>query len=274
MLYTTLPSGQKMPMLGLGTFDLRGEEGARSVAAAIRHGSRHIDTAVGYDNHDAVGQGIAYADTARAELFVTSKIPREKLAYDDVLRACEQSLRELDLSYLDLFLVHWPNNEIPLADTLRALAHLLDSNQVKNVGLSNFTTWRLREALDLDLVPIAANQVEYHVYLNQEKLRAYCGESAIALVAYSPLAQGALLSDETLAEIAVAHNKTSAQIALRWLLQKGISAIPRSQSPERQAANSNLFDFSLSAAEVERINSIEETLRVIQFWPGEFEKGE
>lgn len=274
MLDITLSSGLAMPMLGLGTFDLRGEEGAQSVENAIRHGYRHIDTAVGYDNHDAVGQGIANAGIAREELFVTSKIPREKLAYDDVLQSCEQSLRELDLSYLDLFLVHWPNNEIPLADTLRALAHLLDTGQVKNVGLSNFTTWRLREVLDLDLVAIAVNQVEYHAYLNQEKLRAYCADNDIALVAYSPLAQGALLKDETLTDIAAAHNKTAAQVALRWLLEKGIGAIPRSQSPARQAANFALFDFALSPAEIERINDIEETLRVIQYWPGEFEKGE
>jgi len=274
MQHAILPSKQEMPMLGLGTFELLGEEGARSVEAAIRHGYRHLDTAVGYDNHDAVGQGIAYADTPREKLFVTSKIPREKLAYDDVLSSCEQSLRELDLSYLDLFLVHWPNNEVPLADTLRALAHLLDTGQVKNVGLSNFTTWRLREALELDLVPIAVNQVEYHVYLNQEKLRTCCAENDITLVAYSPLAQGALLADETLAEIAAAHKKTAAQVALRWLLEKGIGAIPRSQSPARQVANFDLFDFSLSALEMERIHAIEKTLRVIEFWPGEFEKGE
>ncbi|MFT5375731.1 MAG: 2,5-diketo-D-gluconate reductase B [Candidatus Latescibacterota bacterium] len=274
MLHTILPSKQEMPMLGLGTFDLQGEEGARSVEAAIRHGYRHLDTAVGYDNHDAVGQGIAYAETPREELFVTSKIPREKLAYDDVLSSCEQSLRELGLSYLDLFLVHWPNNEIPLADTLRALAHLLDTGQVKNVGLSNFTTWRLREALELDLVPIAVNQVEYHVYLNQEKLRSYCAENAITLVAYSPLAQGALLQDETLAKIADSHKKTTAQIALRWLLEKGIGAIPRSQKPARQATNFDLFDFSLSALEIEHIDAIEKIQRVIEYWPGEFEKGE
>ncbi|MFT5088885.1 MAG: 2,5-diketo-D-gluconate reductase B [Planctomycetota bacterium] len=274
MLHTILPSKQEMPMLGLGTFDLQGEEGARSVEAAIRHGYRHLDTAVGYDNHDAVGQGIAYAETPREELFVTSKIPREKLAYDDVLSSCEQSLRELGLSYLDLFLVHWPNNEIHLADTLRALAHLLDTGQVKNVGLSNFTTWRLREALELDLVPIAVNQVEYHVYLNQEKLRSYCAENAITLVAYSPLAQGALLQDETLAKIADSHKKTTAQIALRWLLEKGIGAIPRSQKPARQATNFDLFDFSLSALEIEHIDAIEKIQRVIEYWPGEFEKGE
>lgn len=274
MLYTSLPSGQKMPMLGLGTFDLRGEAGAYSVEAAIRHGYRHIDTAVGYENHDAVGQGIARAGIAREELFVTSKIPREKLAYDDVLSACQESLRELDLSYLDLFLVHWPNNEIPLRETLRALAHLIDAGQVKNIGVSNFTTWRLREVLELDIAPIAANQVEYHAYLNQEKLRAYCAENDIALVAYSPLAQGALLADETLSEIAAAHAKTTAQIALRWLLEKGIGAIPRSQSPERQTANFDLFDFALSNAEIERINSIKKIQRVIEFWPGEFAKGE
>ena len=140
MRHAMLPSKQEMPMLGLGTFDLRGEEGARAVAAAIHHGYRHIDTALGYENHDAVGRGIREADIAREELFFTSKIPREELAYDNVLVACERSLRELDLSYLDLFLVHWPNNDIPLADTLRGLAHLLDTGQVKNVGVSNFTS--------------------------------------------------------------------------------------------------------------------------------------
>ncbi len=274
MLYSTLLSKQKMPILGLGTFDLRGEEGTSSVASAINHGYRHLDTALGYENHDAVGQGIAQSAIAREELFVTSKIPRDELSFDDIQRACERSLRELGLSYLDLFLVHWPNNDIPLADTLRGLAHLLDTGQVKNVGVSNFTTWRLREVLELDMAPIAVNQVEYHVYLNQEKLRSYCTANDITLVAYSPLAQGKLLKDEILTEIAARYEKTTAQIALRWLLQKEVAAIPRSQSPERQIANFDLFDFSLSPKEIERIDDIEEILRVIEFWPGEFEKGE
>ena len=274
MQYTTLPSAQEMPMLGLGTFELVGEEGARSVAAAIEHGYRHLDTALGYENHDAVGQGIASAGIAREELFVTSKIPRTELTFDDIQRACERSLRELDLAYLDLFLVHWPNNDIPLAETLRGLAHLLETGQVKNIGVSNFTTWRLRQVLELDLAPIAVNQVEYHAYLNQEKLRAHCAENAITLVAYSPIAQGALIDNKTLTTIGAAHDKTSAQVALRWLLQKDIGAIPRSQSPERQAANFDLFDFSLSTDEMQRIDHIEETRRVIQYWPGEFEKGE
>lgn len=274
MQYSILPSEQKMPVLGLGTYDLRGEEGARSVESAIRHGYRHIDTALGYDNHDAVGKGIALADIPRKELFVTSKIPRRELAYEDVLHACQRSLRELNLSYLDLFLVHWPNNDIPLADTLRALACLVDTGKVKNVGVSNFTSWRLREALELDLVPIAVNQVEFHVYLNQEKLRACCAENDVALVAYSPLVQGGLLQDTTLAEIAAAHKKTNPQIALRWLLQKGIGAVPRSKSPERQAANFDLFNFELTTEEIQRIDNIEETRRIVTFWPGEFEKGE
>ncbi len=274
MLYATLPSGQPMPLLGLGTFDLRGAEGAASVAAAIGHGYRHLDTALGYDNHDAVGQGIAQSGVGRGELFITSKIPREELAYDDVLRACERSLRELDLSYLDLLLIHWPNNDIPLRETLRALSALVERGQIKHAGVSNFTTWRLREVLEYDLLPIAANQVEFHPYLNQDKLRAFCAESGIALVAYSPLAQGALLDDEVLGAIATARGKTTAQIALRWLLEKQIGAIPRSRSPERQAANVALFDWSLSEDERERIEHIERSLRVITYWPGEFEKGE
>ena len=274
MQYTDLRSGQRMPMLGLGTFELQGEAGAESIKNAIQHGYRHIDTAIGYDNHDAVGQGIKKADISREELFVTSKIPRDELAYDDVLKTCERSLKELDVSYLDLFLVHWPNNEIPLEQTLRALAQLLDQGLIKNAGLSNFTTWRLREALDLDIAPIAANQVEYHVYLNQEKLRVFCANHDIALVAYSPIAQGALLDDPLLEEFAAKHNKTVAQVALRWLLHKNIGAIPRSQSAERQAANFALFDWQLSRAEIEQIDQIKKKKRVIQYWPGEFEKGE
>jgi 2,5-diketo-D-gluconate reductase B len=274
MQYANLPSKQKMPMLGLGTFELRGDEGARSVEAAIRHGYRHIDTALGYNNHTAVGQGIARSGVQREELFVTSKIPRRELAYEDVLHAYDRSLRELKLSYLDLFLIHWPNNDIPLADTLRAFACLVDTGRIKNVGVSNFTTWRLKEALDLNLVPIAVNQVEFHVLLNQEKMRAYCAEKGVALVAYSPLAQGGLLKNETLAEIATAHGRTTPQVALRWLLQKGIGAVPRSQSPERQASNFDVFNFSLTADEVRRIDQLKERRRLITFWPGEFEKGE
>lgn len=274
MQYAILPSARPMPLLGLGTFDLRGEEGAHSIATAIGHGYRHLDTALSYDNHDAIRAGIAQAGIPRDALFVTSKIPREQLAYDDVLRACERSLSELDLSYLDLFLIHWPNNEIPLCDTLRAFAYLRESGQIRNAGVSNFTTWRLREALHYDLLPIAANQVEFHPYLNQHALRLFCAENDIALVGYSPLAQGAVLDDPVLSNIAAACGKHTAQVALRWLVEKEIGAIPRSHSAQRQAANRSLFDWSLSVEEMEEIDAIEQTLRVINYWPGEFEKGE
>ena len=274
MQHVTLQSGQKMPMLGLGTFELRGAAGAASVKAALDHGYRHLDTALSYDNHAAVGQAIAAAGVPREELFVTSKIPRDELAHDDVLKACQRSLDELQLDYLDLFLVHWPNNEIPLKETLSALARLLDRGRVRHIGVSNFTTWRLQEALDLNLAPIAANQVEYHAYLNQEKLRAHCAAAGVALIAYSPIAGGALLHDPLLGNIAAGHKRNTAQIALRWLLHKGLCPIPRSQSPRRQAANFDLFDWALSAAEIEAIDRIEKTQRVIEYWPGEFEKGE
>ena len=272
MQYHTLPSGQAIPMLGFGTYRLSGTSGADAVAQAIELGYTHIDTASNYENEEAVGQGIKDSGKARAELFITTKVGRDNLSYDDALQTCEKSLKALQLEYVDLLLIHWPNLEIPLEDTLAAFARLVQQGQVKNIGISNFIRPRVDKAIQLSRLPIAVNQVEYHPYLNQEALRQHCQQRQILLIAYSPLAIGAVLQDETLLGIAANHAKTPAQIALRWLLHKDIAAVPKASSTAHMAANIALFDWQLSAAEITRMDAIPTVKRVIDWWPGNFEQ--
>jgi diketogulonate reductase-like aldo/keto reductase len=268
-----MPGGQDIPMLGLGTFDLRDRPGTEAILSALGLGYRHIDTAASYGNQEAIGVALKETEVPREDLFVTSKVGRENLRYDDFLKSYEQTLAELQLDYLDLLLIHWPNNDIPLAETFRAMKKLLDDDKVKNVGVSNFTVSRMKQALSAADIPIATNQVEYHPYLNQEELRTFCHDNDIPLTAYSPIAKGEIFSDSLLKAIAQDHGKSVAQVALRWLVQKGIIAIPKASSEAHMRDNIAIFDWSLSGDEMARIDGIPTTKRLINYWPGEFDKG-
>lgn len=274
MQYHALPSGQLMPMLGLGTFRLSGNHGATAVAQAIELGYTHIDTANNYENEDAVGQGIKASGQSRDQLFITTKVGRDNLSYKHTWQTCEKSLRALQLDYVDLLLIHWPNQDIPLEETLTAFADLVQAGKVKNIGISNFIRSRVDKAVQLSALPIAVNQVEYHPFLNQEHLRQHCQQQHILLTAYSPLAIGAILTDETLLDLATKHAKTPAQIALRWLLHKKIAAIPKASSKAHMAANMDLFNWQLSTTQIARIDTIPTVKRVIDWWPGNFDQDE
>ena len=263
---TTLHNGVKMPWFGLGVFKVEeGTEVIDAVKTAISKGYRSIDTAAVYQNEEGVGEGICQgmkaAGISREELFITSKVWNADFGYESTLEAYETSLKKLGLDYLDLYLIHWPV-EGKYKDTWRALETLYKEHRVKAIGVSNFHIHHLQDVMkDATIVPMV-NQVEYHPKLTQEELRAFCQQNHIQFEAWSPLMQGQLLEEEKLKEIADTHGKSVAQIILRWDLQNDVVTIPKSINEHRIVENTSIFDFELSAEEMEKISSLNENKRV------------
>jgi 2,5-diketo-D-gluconate reductase B len=243
----------KIPLLGLGTWDLRGRTCARMVEAALRFGYRHIDTAEMYDNEREVGEGLHASGVKRGEVFVTTKVWPSHFAPRELGRAARDSLNRLHLREVDLLLLHWPNPQIPLADTLGALCKVKRDGLAKHIGVSNFTVKLIEEALRLSTEPLICNQIECHPFLDQSKVIAACRKHGMAVVAYSPIARGGARNDKLLARIGAAHGKTAAQVCLRYLVQQDIAVIPRTSKEQRLAENAAIFDFALSAAEMKEI---------------------
>ncbi|EKF19714.1 aldo/keto reductase [Nitratireductor pacificus] len=250
--------GASIPVLGLGTWTLKDEACADLVSTALSHGYRHVDTAAAYGNETAVGQGIRASGIDRADLFVTTKVWWTDIAPGDLERSAEESLRRLDVGELDLLLIHWPNPEVPLAGSIAALNRVREAGLTRHIGVSNFPTALLAQALDLSDAPLVANQVEYHPYLDQSRVHRACRAAGMAMVSYCPLARGAgLFEDPAVAEAALRHGKTPAQIVLRWHVQQdGVVAIPRTSNPARLAENADIFDFALSEAEMAAISAL------------------
>lgn len=251
-------NGAAIPALGLGTFTLKGTDCVDMVSSAIEVGYRHLDTAAMYGNEAEVGEGLRQSAIARDEVFVTTKVWWEDLRADDLRRSAETSLAKLKLDSVDLLLVHWPNPAIPLSDTLPALARLKQEGLARNIGVSNFTTKLLAEALELCPEPLVANQVEYHPYLDQTKVYAACRAAGMAMVSYCPLHRGGgLLSEAAVRSAADAHGKTPGQIVLRWHVQQdGVVAIPRTSRIERLEENFSIFDFELTGDEMAAISQL------------------
>ncbi|RJX39808.1 aldo/keto reductase [Paenibacillus pinisoli] len=262
----TLHNGVAMPGLGLGVFKV--EEGptvVQAVKAAIANGYRSIDTAAIYGNEQTVGQGIreALAENAlsREDIFVTSKVWNSDLGYEATLAAYETSLQKLGLEYLDLYLIHWPVQG-KYKDAWRALEHLYEAGKVKAIGVSNFQIHHLQDVMaDAKIKPMI-NQVELHPRLTQKELLGFTREHGIQLEAWSPLMQGELLDNEVLKEIGAKYGKSVAQIILRWDVQHGIVTIPKSVKEHRIIENASIFDFELSAGEMEQIDALNEDRRV------------
>lgn len=255
--------GAEIPALGFGTFQLSGEECRTSVETALEAGYRHIDTAEYYDNERDVGEALERADVDRESVFLTTKVWRSNLEYDDAIAAAGGSLERLGVEYVDLLLVHWPHPRISTAETLAAMDDLRERGLTRHVGVSNFTRPQLSEAESLADSPIVTDQVLYHPYKDQTALHDYCVESDIALTAYSPLARGAVLDDPVLAEIGGKYDKSPAQVNLRWLVQQeSVVAIPRSSSPAHIEANADIFDFELTASEIDRIDGLSGSLSI------------
>ena len=260
---TTLSlQGAEIPRLGFGTWEITGSDATTGVADALELGYRHIDTARAYGNEAEVGRGMAQAAVDREDVFLTTKLWYEQLRADEVREQLEDSLRKLDTDYVDLLLIHWFNPDVPLDETLNAMAELRDEGKVRHLGVSNFPTKELERALEIQ--PVLANQVEFHAHLGQDALLRLCEQRDVMLTAYSPFARGDLLQDETLNEIAQAHGRSAAQVALRWLLDKpNTSVIPKANSRKNREANLEVFDFTLTEEDHRRIDALPKDRRVI-----------
>jgi 2,5-diketo-D-gluconate reductase B len=246
-------NGAKIPVLGLGTWDLRGRACARVVEQALRLGYRHVDTAEMYENEREVGDGLRASGVKRRDLFVTTKIWPSHFAPREFERATRDCLVRLRLTEIDLLLLHWPNPQIPLEETLGALCKVKRDGLARHIGVSNFTVALVKEALAIAIEPLACDQVECHPFLDQSKVIAVCREHGMATVAYSPIARGTVRDDEVLSRIGSVHEKTAAQICLRYLVQQDIVVIPRTSKLERLSENAAIFDFALSEAEMAEI---------------------
>jgi 2,5-diketo-D-gluconate reductase B len=242
--------GAKIPLLGLGTWELRGRTCARAVEQALRLGYRHIDTAEMYDNERDVGEGLRAAGVPRREVFVTTKIWPSHFSPPALERAARECLARLRLGEVDLLLLHWPNPQIPLAETIGALCKVKRDGLARHIGVSNFTVALIEEALRAASEPLVCDQVECHPFLDQSKLIAGCRRHGLAVVAYSPLARGDFRRNEVLGRIGGGHKKTAAQICLRFLVQQDIAVIPRTSKVERLSENAAIFDFALSEEEM------------------------
>ena len=247
----------EMPVLGLGTWDLKGINCVDAVKKAIELGYRHIDTAELYENEEEIGEAIK--DFKRKELFITSKISPKNLTYDGVFRSFENSLSKLKTDYLDLYLIHWP--EKFREDVYKAFKELYSEKKIRAFGVSNFKVSDMKRAFEIcgkEGLPVAVNQVEFHPFLNQKKILDYCDDKGVLIISYSPLARRDILGNSVLKEISKKYNKSPAQVSLRWLLDKGTAVIPKASSEGHLKENIDVFDFKLDKDDAEKIDGLDE----------------
>ncbi|SFS42994.1 aldo/keto reductase [Marininema halotolerans] len=253
---TLLHNGVEMPWFGLGVYKAEeGSETENAVRVALNHGYRHIDTASLYGNEESVGRAIRESSIPQNEIFVTTKIWNADQGYDETLYAFEKSQRKLNMEPIDLYLIHWPVKE-KYKETWRAMERLYEEGQIRAIGVSNFHIHHLEDIMSRSNIPPMVNQVELHPRLTQKELLAFCKTHHIQLEAWSPLMRGRILDNNLLQSIAQRHNKTVAQIILRWDLQNGIVTIPKSVKKERILSNADVFDFELNAEEMSQIDHL------------------
>ena len=253
-----VPRQNGMPILGIGTWqNTDPDQCANSVQTALEMGYRHVDTAQAYDNEADVGRGIERADVDREDVFLATKVRIGNLAYDDVLETTEESLERLGVDSVDLLYVHWPARAYDPDDTLPAFDELYDAGKIDRVGVSNFEPDQVDTAIDLLDAPLFANQVELHPLLPQEPLREHCAERDVEIVAYSPLARGAVFDDPTIGEVAEKHGVSAAQVSLAWLREKGVTAIPKATGEDHIRDNWASLELDLDPEDVERIDAID-----------------
>lgn len=256
--------GISLPRLGLGTFRMQGDTCRAAVESALGLGYRHIDTAEMYGNEEAIGAALASSAVRRSDLHITTKVWHENLAPDAIRRAFDASLNKLRLDHVDLYLVHWPSRSMNLPAVFETLMRLKQEGRTRAIGVANFTTALLKTVVEEIKAPIACNQVEYHVMLDQSTLLKYLAAKSIPLVAYCPLAQGRVASDETLARIGKKHGASAAQVALKWLLdQPGVAAIPKASRSESQKANLDALNVSLDDDDRKQIAALPKDRRCV-----------
>jgi 2,5-diketo-D-gluconate reductase A len=254
----TLNNGVTIPQLGFGVFQIEPEKTKEATLTALEVGYRHIDTAEMYGNEKEVGEAVRASGIDRSEIFVTSKLNNGFHAYDDALHAFDQSMKDLDIDYLDLFLVHWPLPDVgDYVETWQAMEKIYESGRVKAIGVSNFQPHHLRRIHGETSVTPAVNQIEAHPYLTNDEVRAFDAEHGIATEAWSPIAQGGVLKDPVIVRIAEAHSKSPAQVTLRWHVQRGDIIFPKSVTRSRVEENFAIFDFELSDAEMTDITALD-----------------
>lgn len=261
--FTELNDGSHIPSIGLGVWQATPDEAADAVAEALRAGYRHIDTASIYENEEGVGSGLRKAKVSRGDVFVTTKIWNDAHGAQKTGEALAASLQRLQLDYVDLLLIHWPDpKQDRYVETWRAMAEARERGLVRSIGVSNFNEDHLRRLVDeTGIVPVI-NQIELHPFLQQSALRAVHDELGIRTQAWSPLGQSEALKDQTIIDIAARYRKTPAQIVLRWHLELGTIAIPKSVTPERIRSNFDLFDFSLESADLKAIAALDQGRRL------------
>lgn len=262
---TVEANGARIPLAGLGTWDLRGRDCARLVEQAIRIGYRHIDTAQMYGNEREVGEGVR-ASGKRSEVFVTTKVQPQNLSPPELVKSVKESLAHLRLTEIDLLLIHWPNPRVPLAETIGAMCKMKSDGYTRHIGVSNFTIALMKEAVSLSSEPLVCNQIECHPFIDQSAVIAAARSHGMAVIAYSPIAKGGAKSDAVLTEIGKAHGKSASQVCLRWLVQQGIAVIPRTSKVERLEENFSIFDFELTADEMARVASLSGRNRRLVDW--------
>jgi 2,5-diketo-D-gluconate reductase B len=256
--------GIRLPRLGLGTFRMQGDDCRASVESALGLGYRHIDTAEMYGNEDPIGVAIAASGVARKDLHVTTKVWHENLAPDAIRRSFDASLKKLRLDQVDLYLVHWPSKKMNLPAMFETLMQLKEEGRTRAIGVANFNIALLKTVVEEIQAPIACNQIEYHVMLDQTPVRQYLVAKSIPLVAYCPLAQGRAASDQTLVAIGRKHGASAAQVALKWLLdQDGVAAIPKASRAESQQANLDAQNIGLDDEDMEAIAALPKNQRFV-----------
>lgn len=249
--------GEKIPKIGLGTWNLRGQDCYRGVLTALELGYRHFDTAEMYRNEREVGRAIADSGIQRDEVFLVTKVWSSHLGYGEVLQAAQASARRLDLEIIDLYLIHWPNSRFPIDETMRAMNELVEQGQVRLIGVSNFSVAQIEEAQAVSANKLFTNQIEYFAGHGQSAMLRYCQENEVMLTAYSPLDRGRLVRSKPIRAIADAHSKTPAQVALRWLIQQeNVVAIPKSAHADRQSENLGVSDMELTESDMAALGAL------------------
>jgi diketogulonate reductase-like aldo/keto reductase len=245
-----------IPALGLGTWQLI-DNCAEIVEHALDVGYRHIDTAQIYKNEEMVGRGMNNSPVDREDIFLVTKVWHTELADGDLQASVDESLRKLDTDYIDLLLIHWPRNDIPLQETMSALAQMADAGKTTHIGVSNFTPYHMAQAMEVSDLPIITNQVEYHPFLNQSEILSICRENDMFLTSYSPIARGNIMDDSLINNLADKYDKSAAQITLRWHIQQDkVCAIPKTSHKDRVTENFDIFDFELTPDEMDQIHTL------------------
>lgn len=259
--------GVKVPALGFGTWAMSGSDAYDATSGAFELGYRHIDTAQIYGNETEIGRAIRDSGIARGDIFLTTKIAPNNLHAAAAKRSHEESLRRLGLDQVDLLLIHWPNPQVKLGETLQALTELREEGKTRFIGVSNFTVKLLREAVEHHGADLLCNQVEYHPFLAQRAVCDALKRYGMMLTAYAPVARGRVFKDKRLTAIGRKYGKSGGQVALRWLIeQDGVAAVPKAAKREHAAANIDIFDFTLSPEDRAAIDALAEGDRLVDWW--------